>query len=50
MPATLLAFVVAPVVTIWAFLAPGPLRALAGVLGAAAVLAGIAWVAGMPAA
>lgn len=49
-PATMLAFVVAPVVTIWAFLAPGPVRALAGVLGAATVLAGIAWIAGMPAA
>ncbi|WP_294332101.1 ketohydroxyglutarate aldolase [uncultured Sphingomonas sp.] len=49
-PATMLAFVVAPGVTIWAFLAPGPVRALVGVLGAAALLAGIAWFAGMPAA
>ncbi|WP_010545364.1 hypothetical protein [Sphingomonas elodea] len=49
-PATMLAFLVAPGVTIWAFLAPGPLRALAGVLGSAALLAGVAWAAGMPAA
>lgn len=49
-PATMLALLVAPVTTIWAFLAPGPWRALAGVLGAAALLAGIAWAAGMPAA
>lgn len=48
-PATMLAYVVAPIATIWAFLAPGPLRALAGVLGAAALLAGIAWATGMPA-
>ncbi|MHA6721115.1 ketohydroxyglutarate aldolase [Sphingomonas sp. RS6] len=48
-PATMLAFVVAPVVTIWAFLARGPLRALAGVAVAAALLAAIAWAAGAPA-
>nr|WP_315380463.1 ketohydroxyglutarate aldolase [uncultured Sphingomonas sp.] len=48
-PATMLAFLVAPVATIWAFLAPGPLRALGGILAAAALLAGIAWAAGMPA-
>lgn len=48
-PATMLAYVVAPVATIWAFLAPGPLRALGGVLGAAALLAAIAWAVGMPA-
>jgi hypothetical protein len=48
-PATMLAFVVAPVATIWAFLAPGPLRALGGVTIAAAALAAIAWLAGAPA-
>lgn len=48
-PATMLAFLVAPVATLWAFLAPGPWRALGGILGAAALLAGIAWAAGAPA-
>ncbi len=47
-PATMLAFLVAPVATIWAFLAPGPLRALGGILATSALLAGVAWVAGMP--
>ncbi|MDT8758613.1 ketohydroxyglutarate aldolase [Sphingomonas psychrotolerans] len=49
MVATLLAFLVAPTVTVWAFLARGPWRAAAGVLAAAALLAGIAWAAGAPA-
>ncbi|KTF68256.1 ketohydroxyglutarate aldolase [Sphingomonas sp. HT-1] len=48
--ATMLAFFVAPVATLWAFLAPGPLRALGGTLAAAALLAGIAWAAGVPSA
>lgn len=47
--ATLLAFLVAPAVTIWAYLARGPWRAAAGVIGLAASLAGIAWYAGPPA-
>ncbi|NLS25592.1 hypothetical protein S2M10_05600 [Sphingomonas sp. S2M10] len=46
--ATMLAFVVAPVAAIWAFLASGPLRALGGILAAAALLAAVAWAAGMP--
>lgn len=46
--ATLLAFLVAPVVTIWAFLAPGPWRAIAGVAAVALPLAAIAWLAGAP--
>jgi len=48
-PATMLAFLVAPLATVWAFLAPGPWRALGGILAAAALLAVIAWAAGMPA-
>lgn len=47
--ATLLAFLVAPAVTVWTYLARGPWRAVAGVLGLAALLAGIAWYAGPPA-
>ncbi|OAN66633.1 hypothetical protein [Sphingomonas sp. TDK1] len=47
-PATMLALLIAPLATIWAFLAPGPLRAVGGILAAAALLAGIAWAAGMP--
>jgi hypothetical protein len=48
-PATLLALLVAPAVTLWAFLARGPWRAWAGVLGTALLLAAIAWIAGPPA-
>lgn len=47
--ATLLAFLIAPAVTVWAFLASGPWRAAAGVFAAAALFAGIAWTAGAPA-
>ena len=47
--ATLLGFVVAPAVTIWAFLARGPWRAAAGVLAVAVPLAAIVWAAGSPA-
>ncbi|TGX50461.1 ketohydroxyglutarate aldolase [Sphingomonas gei] len=47
--ATLLGFVVAPAVTIWAFLARGPWRAAAGVLAVALPLAAIVWAAGSPA-
>lgn len=46
--ATMIAYLVAPGVTIWAFLARGPWRALAGVAIAAAILGGIAWIAGQP--
>lgn len=45
-PATLLAFLVAPGVTIWAFLAPGPWRAWAGVIGAVLLLGVMVWAAG----
>lgn len=48
--ATMIAYLVMPGVTIWAFLARGPWRALAGVVLAALVLGGIAWLAGQPAA
>ena len=48
-PATLLAFLVAPAVTIWAFLARGPWRAWAGVIGAVLLLGAIVWIAGRPA-
>ncbi len=47
--ATLLAFLIAPAVTVWAYLARGPWRAVVGVIGLAALLAGIAWYAGPPA-
>lgn len=47
--ATLLAFLIAPAVTVWAYLARGPWRAVMGVIGLAASLAGIAWYAGPPA-
>jgi len=47
--ATLLAFLVAPAVPVWAFLARGPWRALAGVVAVSLLLAGIAWLAGQPA-
>ncbi|AQR75480.1 ketohydroxyglutarate aldolase [Sphingomonas sp. LM7] len=47
--ATLLAFLIAPGVTIWAFLAAGPWRAAAGIVAVALLLTGIAWLAGQPA-
>ncbi|WP_088182500.1 ketohydroxyglutarate aldolase [Sphingobium sp. Z007] len=47
--ATMIAYLVAPGVTIWAFLARGPWRAIAGVILAAVALGGIAWIAGRPA-
>lgn len=47
--ATMIAFLVAPAVTVWAFLARGPWRSLAGVVIAAALLGGIGWMAGQPA-
>ena len=47
--ATLLAFLVAPAVTVWAFLARGPWRAWAGVIGAVLLLGAMAWAAGPPA-
>ncbi|MDV3457533.1 ketohydroxyglutarate aldolase [Sphingomonas sp. HF-S4] len=46
---TLLAFLLAPVVPIWAFLAAGPWRALAGVVALSLLLYGVFWVAGPPA-
>ncbi|MCH7861606.1 DUF3649 domain-containing protein [Sphingomonas sp. NPDC092331] len=49
MPATLLAFLVGPAVTLWAFLARGPWRAWAGVILLAALFAAIGWLAGAPA-
>lgn len=48
-PATLLAFLIVPVVTIWAFLARGPWRAWAGVIALGAFFAAIAWFVGAPA-
>lgn len=48
-PATLLAFLIVPVVTIWAFLARGPWRAWAGVLLLGGLFAAIAWAVGAPA-
>ena len=48
-PATLLAFLVAPAVTLWAFLARGPWRACAVVIALAALFGVIAWLAGPPA-
>lgn len=47
--ATLMAFLIAPAVTVWAYLARGPWRAVIGVIGLATLLAGIAWHAGPPA-
>lgn len=49
MPATLLAFLVGPAVTVWAFLARGPWRAWAGVILLGASFAAIAWLVGAPA-
>ncbi|MDH4744118.1 DUF3649 domain-containing protein [Sphingomonas sp. CBMAI 2297] len=49
MPATLLAFLVGPAVTLWAFLARDPWRAWAGVILPAALFAAIGWLAGAPA-
>lgn len=46
---TLLAFVAIPAVAVWAFLARGPWRAMAGVLGIVALLGGVAWLIGPPA-
>jgi hypothetical protein len=46
MPATMLAFLVGPAVTLWAFLARGPWRAWAGLLLMGAALAAILWSAG----
>ena len=43
---TMLAYLVVPGVAVWAFLARGPWRALAGVVGVAALLALVAWIAG----
>jgi hypothetical protein len=48
-PATLLALLVAPGATLWAFLARGPWRAWAGIGAAALLFAAIAWIAGPPA-
>jgi len=48
-PATLLAFLVGPAMTLWAFLARGPWRAWAGVLLPGLLFAAIAWAAGPPA-
>ncbi len=47
--ATLLAFLVAPAVPVWAFLARGPWRAAAGVGVAVLLLAVVVWAAGPPA-
>lgn len=49
MPATLLALLVGPAVTIWAFLARSPWRAWAGVTLLGALFAATAWLAGPPA-
>ncbi len=45
---TLLAFLAAPAVAIWAFLARGPLRAWAGVAVAIGLFGGVAWLVGSP--
>ena len=45
----MIAYLAAPAVTIWAFLARGPWRALAGVALVAGLLALGAWAAGQPA-
>lgn len=46
---TLLAFLFAAAVPIWAFLAAGPWRALAGVVAVSLLLYGVFWLAGPPA-
>lgn len=48
-PATLLALLLGPAATIWAFLARGPWRAWAGIALLAAAFAATAWLAGAPA-
>lgn len=45
---TMIAFLVVPGVALWAFLARGPWRALAGVGVAALALGAVAWLAGQP--
>lgn len=45
-PPTLLAFLVMPAVTLWAFLARGPVRAWIGLIALALLLAAIGWWAG----
>lgn len=49
MIATMTAYLVAPSVTIWAFLAQGPWRAVAGVAIMLVLLGGVTWMAGPPA-
>lgn len=44
--ATMAAFLIAPAVTIWAFLARRPRDAMGGVLIAAGVMAGLIWLTG----
>jgi hypothetical protein len=44
--ATMAAFLIAPAVTIWAFLARRPRDAMGGVLLAAGVIAGLIWLTG----
>lgn len=46
---TMIAYLTAPAITVWAFLARGPWRALAGVALIAGLLALVAWLAGQPA-
>lgn len=48
-PATLIALLIGPAVTIWAFLARGPWRAWAGIVLVGAALAAIVWATGAPA-
>lgn len=47
--ATMIAYLVGPAVTVWAFLARGPVRALGAVIALMAILALIAHLAGRPA-
>lgn len=47
---TLAAYVAIPMVAIWAFLARGPVRAITGVVVAAALFGAIAWMIGPPSA
>ena len=44
--ATMIAYLVAPAVTVWSFLARGPVRAMAGAIVLTLALAIIAWYAG----